>query len=128
MYRIAVLAEKENEGHKYTKHLKQLCERKGMFPRIIKYNNQESFFANLLLDAPTHALIAFSGITGLNTAERLHSLCPACRIIWFCDQDFSLHAFRLRADYFMLKPISDEELEEGLSAWFGQDGSRPLKA
>lgn len=31
--------------------------------------------------------------------------------------DFSLHAFRLRADYFLLEPVSEEAFRRGLNAW-----------
>ena len=41
----------------------------------------------------------------------------ACRMIWCSDLDFSLHAFRLRADYFLLEPVSEEAFRRGLNAW-----------
>ena len=31
--------------------------------------------------------------------------------------DFSLHAFRLRVDYFLLEPITEEAFRHGLYAW-----------
>ena len=65
----------------------------------------------------TNAVIALSGVAGLNAAEHLRSLCPACRMIWCSDLDFSLHAFRLRADYFLMKPVSEEAFQRGLNAW-----------
>ena len=42
---------------------------------------------------------------GLNAAEHLRSLYPKCGIIWCSDFDFSLHAFRLRIEYFFMKPV-----------------------
>ena len=72
---------------------------------------------NAFLTPCTNAVIALSGVAGLNTAEHLRSLCPACRIIWCSDLDFSLHAFRLRADYFLLKPVTDEAFRQGLRVW-----------
>ena len=56
-------------------------------------------------------------VEALNAAEHLRSLCPACRMIWCSDLDFSLHAFRLRADYFLMKPVSEEAFQRGLNAW-----------
>jgi len=38
-------------------------------------------------------------------------------MIWCSDLDFSLHAFRLRADYFLMKPVSEEAFQQGLNAW-----------
>ena len=59
------------------------------------------FFETSQKDAPTNAVIALSGVAGLNAAEHLRSLYPKCGIIWCSDLDFSLHVFRLRIDYFL---------------------------
>ena len=54
----------------------------------------------------------------INAAEHLRSLFPGCGIIWCSNLDFSLHAFRLRVEYFFLEPVRDDEIQEGLRAWF----------
>ena len=36
-------------------------------------------------------------------------LFPETRIIWCSELDFSLHAFRLRMDNFLLEPITEED-------------------
>ena len=117
MYRIAVLAEQEAERQRYAEQITRLCEAKGLFPQVVQYDDQERFFEAAQKDAPTNAVIALSGVAGLNAAEHLRSLCPACRMIWCSDLDFSLHAFRLRADYFLLEPVSEEAFRRGLNAW-----------
>ena len=117
MYRIAVLAEQEREALHYAEQIAQFCEEKEMFPKIEPYDDPERFFDAVRREAPTNAVIALSGVAGLNAAEHLRSLCPACRIIWCSDLDFSLHAFRLRADYFLLKPVTDEAFHQGLKVW-----------
>ena len=117
MYRIAVLAEQEREAFHYAEQIARFCGEKGMFPKIEPYDDPERFFDAVRRDAPTNAVIALSGVAGLNAAEHLRSLCPACRIIWCSDLDFSLHAFRLRADYFLLKPVTDEAFHQGLKVW-----------
>ena len=94
-----------------------VCEAKGLFPQVMQYDDQERFFETAQKEAPTNAVIALSGVAGLNAAEHLRSLCPACRMIWCSDLDFSLHAFRLRADYFLLEPVSEEAFRRGLNAW-----------
>lgn len=117
MYRIAVVAEQEREAFHYAEQIARFCGEKGMFPKIEPYDDPERFFDAVRRDAPTNAVIALSGVAGLNTAEHLRSLCPACRIIWCSDLDFSLHAFRLRADYFLLKPVTGEAFRQGLRVW-----------
>ena len=97
MYRIAVLAEEKAERQYYAEIIARFCEDKGIFPKIMQYGEQESFFEK--------------------AAEHLRSLCPTCRIIWCSDLDFSLHAFRLRADFFLLKPVSEEAFQQGLNTW-----------
>ena len=38
------------------------------------------------------------------------------------DLDFSLHAFRLRADYFLLEPVTEAALRQGFCSWLdGKD-------
>ena len=117
MHRIAVLSENEMEKQRYAEQITRFCEANGLFSQIMQYDDQERFFEIAQKDAPTNAIIALSGVAGLNAVEHLRSLCPACRIIWCSDLDFSLQAFRLRADYFMLKPIDPESLRQGLSVW-----------
>ena len=117
MHRIAVLAENEAERQGYAGQITRFCEAKGLFPQVLQYGDQEHFFETAQKGAPTNAVIALSGVAGLNAVEHLRSLCPACRIIWCSDLDFALHAFRLRADYFLLKPVSTEAFRQALHAW-----------
>lgn len=117
MYRIAVLAEQEREALHYAEQIARFCEEREMFPKIEPYDDPERFFDAVRREAPTNAVITLSGVAGLNAAEHLRSLCPACRIIWCSDLDFSLHAFRPRADYFLLKPVTDEAFHQGLKVW-----------
>ena len=117
MYHIAVLAETAAERQRYATQIEQLGRENGLSPRIVQYSEQEHFFEAAQNLMPTNAVIALSGVTGLNAAEHLRSLCPACRIIWCSELDFSLHAFRLRADYFLLKPVSTEAFRQALHAW-----------
>ena len=116
MYRIAVLAE-EAHGRHLAEQIRKFCGEKGLFPQIVRYNDQESFFEPMKREIPSNAVIALSGVTGLNAAEHLRSLSSACRMIWCSDLDFSLHAFRLRADYFLLKPISEDDFRRALNTW-----------
>ena len=46
MYRIAVLAEEKAERQYYTEIIARFCEDKGIFPKIMQYGEQESFFEN----------------------------------------------------------------------------------
>ena len=89
MYRIAVLAEQEAERQRYAEQITRFCEAKGLFPQVMQYDDQERFFETAQKEAPTNAVIALSGVAGLNAAEHLRSLCPACRMIWCSDLDFS---------------------------------------
>ena len=118
MYRIAVLAEQEAERQRYAEQITRFCESKGLFPQVVQYDDQERFFEAAQKDAPTNAVIALSGVAGLNAAEHLRSLCPVCQMIWCSDLDFSLHAFRMRIEYFFMKPVEEQKIKEGLSIWF----------
>lgn len=118
MYRIAVVADEESVGRNYETQITRFCTERGVFPQIELHTSQELFFERIQTVKPTSVVLALSGVAGLNAAEHLRSLCPNCGVIWCSDLDFSLQAFRLRVDYFLMEPITIERLREGLSVWF----------
>ena len=118
MYRIAVVADEESVGRNYETQITRFCTERGVFPQIELHTNQELFFERIQTVKPTSVVLALSGVAGLNAAEHLRSLCPNRGVIWCSDLDFSLQAFRLRVDYFLMEPITIERLREGLSVWF----------
>ena len=118
MYRIAVVADEESVGRNYETKITRFCTERVVFPQIELHTNQELFFERIQTVKPTSVVLALSGVAGLNAAEHLRSLCPNCGVIWCSDLDFSLQAFRLRVDYFLMEPITIERLREGLSVWF----------
>ncbi len=120
MYRIAVLSDHEETGQRFAEQVTRFCTEKGIFPAIELHHDQEKFFCHIGRAAPTSVIVALRGVAGLNAAEHLRQICPECGLIWCSDLDFSLHAFRLRAEYFMLLPVSEEMLREGLTVWFAQ--------
>ena len=118
MYRIAVVADEESVGRNYETQITRFCTERGVFPQIELHTSQELFFERIQTVKPTSVVLALSGVAGVNAAEHLRSLCPNCGVIWCSDLDFSLQAFRLRVDYFLMEPITIERLREGLSVWF----------
>ena len=80
--------------------------------------DQEQFFGRARKTVPAVVFLELPGVSGLNAAEHLRSLYPKCGIIWCSDLDFSLHAFRMRIEYFFMKPMEEQKIKEGLSIWF----------
>lgn len=117
MYHIAVLTKSETQETFYREQLSRFCAERGLFPRVDCYRGQEVFFEVARRNAPTNAVISLPGVDGLNAVEHLRALFPETRIIWCSELDFSLHAFRLRVDYFLLEPITEEAFRHGLYAW-----------
>ena len=117
MYRIAVLTACETQEVFYAEQLSQFCSERGLFPSIDCYREQERFFEAARKIPPANAVIALPGVDGLNAAEHLRALLPQTRIIWCSDLDFSLHAFRLRVDYFLLEPVTIDAFRQGLCVW-----------
>lgn len=122
MYRIVVLTNSEAQEVFFTEQVSQFCAECGRFPVIETFCDQEQFFETARKTPPTNAVIALPGVDGLNAVEHLRALCRNTRIIWCSDLDFSLHAFRLRVDYFLLEPITEEAFQQGLSTW--SDGKK----
>ena len=117
MYRITVLTKSEAQEKFFTEQISRFCAERSMFPKMDCYREQERFFDTARNTAPTNAVIALPGVDGLNAAEHLHTLLPKTRIIWCSELDFSLHAFRLRVDYFLLEPVTEAAFRQGLSIW-----------
>jgi len=118
VYRIGVLTDKKNNGETYAKMISDYCITQKLFPLLETYQNQEVFFKEIQSNVPDIVLLVLPGVDGLNAAEHLHSLFPECGIIWCSDLDFSLHAFRLRVEYFFMEPVNELKIQEGLKAWF----------
>ena len=117
VYRIGVLAEEKKEGQEYEKRIRAFCSVRGIFPELKTFWSQETFFEQIQKSEPTSVFLALHGVAGLNAAEHLRSLYPRCGMIWCSDLDFSLHAFRLRVEYFFKEPIDEETFEEGMTVW-----------
>lgn len=122
VYRIAILTRSEAQGELLVEQISRFCDERGLFPDLEQYRDQEWFFEAARKMPLTNAVIALPGVDGLNAVEHLRALCPRTRIIWCSDLDFSLHAFRLRVDYFLLEPITEEAFQQGLSTW--SDGKK----
>lgn len=121
VYRIAVWAEDESKGRDYARRIACICRAQGVFPIMEWHAEPEQRFASW----PTRVFLALPGVDGLNAAEHLRALSPNCGLIWCSDLNFSLHAFRLRADYFLMEPVTDEKLQEALAVWFGRENEMP---
>ena len=118
MYRIAVLTDLKHEGEHYAKVINDYCINQKLFPLLETYQNQEVF-----LKRYKHMYRYCTSCTTWSRwtqcgKKHLRSLFPGCGIIWCSNLDFSLHAFRLRVEYFFLEPVRDDEIQEGLRAWF----------
>ena len=57
--------------------------------------------------------INMRGMGGLALAERILELCPKCKIV-FCTgyEEYAIPAFKLHASGYLLKPISDEDVQK----------------
>lgn len=117
MYHIAILVDNRSLGQRLTNWTKHFCNEHGRFPIIELHEDLEIFYSTLKKAKPSGVIVALSGVSGLNASEHLRSLCPDCGLIWCSDLDFSLYAYRLRAEYFIKSPLSDTELYEGLYLW-----------
>ena len=117
MYCIAILTDQEQEGQNCAEYIRNYCTEKKVFPLIEIYQDQERFLGRTRKTVPAVVFLALPGVSGLNAAEHLRSLYPGCGVIWCSDLDFSLHAFRLRVEYFFMEPVDEQKIREGFSVW-----------
>ncbi len=126
MYRIAILADTKERGSQLAGWVEKAGRGYGMFPLVFTYEDSEQFFNMAQEMEPDGAVIDLPGVAGLDAAEHLRSLCPGCGLFWCSDLDFSLQAYRLRAEYFLLGPACEEEFKKGLSLWFEGHGRKTV--
>ncbi len=124
MRRIVILA--DDSGRQISEWTKRFCAQHGLFPAVELHEDSKGFYDAVKKGEPSGVIIALSGVAGLNAAEHLRSLCPDCGLIWCSDLDFSLHAYRLRANYFIKAPPTAEQLCEGLSIWLNRQSLHSL--
>lgn len=117
MYRIAILLKNEILGRQLVDWTKQFYKEQGKFPLVEMYQDSQQFFKLIKDGEFDGVIVGLPGVEGLNVVEHLRSLVPDCHLLWCSDLDFSLHAYRLRVEYFILNPVTDEELRRGLSCW-----------
>lgn len=122
MYRIAVLSGNQTGEQQLAHWIREFCGANGIFPRIDVYEDMEQFYRDWKIKSPCAVIVDLPGVAGLNEVEHIRSLCRECGLIWCSDLDFSLQAFRLRVDYFLLAPITEPALREGISLWIGRRG------
>lgn len=115
MYHIAILADNNNLGRQLAKWSKCFCTEQNLYPVVELFIDSELFYKAMKETKPDGVIVALYGVAGLNASEHLRSLCPDCGLIWCSDLDFSLQAYRLRAEYFFKTPPTNEEFCEGLS-------------
>ena len=117
MCHIAILAGDGAARARLRRWTEEVCAARGLFVPAEAPEALESYYYRAL-DAPPLAVVAaLPGVAGLNAAEHIRRLCPACGLVWFSDLDFALQAYRLRADYFSTGPPGRAELAEGLGRW-----------
>lgn len=117
MYHIAILTDNNNLGHQLAEWTKCFCSGQDFYPVVELFTDSELFFESIKKAKPDGVIVALFGVAGLNASEQLRSLCPECGLIWCSDLDFSLQAYRLRAEYFFKAPPTNEEFCKGLSLW-----------
>lgn len=115
MYHIAILSDNPNLGQQLAEWTKCFCTGQDFYPVVELFMDTELFFKAIQNAKPDGVIMVLYGVAGLNASEQLRSLCPECGLIWCSDLDFSLQAYRLRAEYFIKAPPTNEELCEGLS-------------
>lgn len=113
MYRIAVLTNSRAQGSFLGRADLAVLRQALFISQNGLYHDQESFFEAARCEPLTNAVIALPGVDRLNAVEHLRALCPQTRVIWCSSLNFSLHAFRLRVDYFLLEPVTEAALRQG---------------
>lgn len=117
MDRIAVISPSPSKSIRLCRQMARCLAEMGYFPLLEIPEDLEAFYYAMRASPPDGILLVMDGIAGLNTAEHLRHLGPDCTMIWCCDLDFSLQAYRLRVDYFIQGNPTEESLRQGILCW-----------
>ena len=120
MYRIAVLTQSPALRAQLRRQVEACLSPMGCFPQLDAPEELEPFYYAMRASPPDGVVLAMDGVAGLNAAEHLRRLSTDCAIIWSCDLDFSLQAYRLKVDYFVKGELTEEALSEGLCRWLNR--------
>lgn len=120
MRRVAVLSPSPALTTRLRRQVTRQLALMGCFPQLDAPEDLERYYYAMRASPPDGVVLAMDGVAGLNAAEHLRRLSPDCAIIWSCDLDFSLQAYRLKVDYFVKGELTEEALWEGLCRWLDQ--------
>lgn len=115
MDRIVILADEQADAKQIREMAGKYYAGEKKMPYIETYDDSDVFFREIQRKKPYAAIVAVRGIPGLNAAEHTKALCPECKLIWCSDMEFSLQAYRIRAVYFLMYPLREDELAAGLA-------------
>lgn len=107
---IALYCDDTQNGEKVKNQIALLCDT----PVHVFTNNRE-FITAVKSRPDLIMLIMQKGATSTETAMSAVEHNPTGKLIWFCDLDFALLSFRLKAAYFGLLPVTDDKLKAALS-------------
>lgn len=117
---VAVLSPSPALSARLQRQVAQQLARMGCFPQLDVPEDLERYYYAMRASPPDGVVLAMDGVAGLNAAEHLRRLSPHCAMIWGCDLDFSLQAYRLKVDYFVKGELTEAALWEGLCRWLDQ--------
>jgi len=113
-----ILAADQQTRNDLTNWTRDACAGWGLFSEITAPEDTKAYLRDPPPRPPRLVILALPGVDGLNSAQELRALCPDTGLIWCCDLDFSLQAYRLEADYFFLmESLSREMLKTSLDRW-----------
>ena len=93
------------------------CTRPGRSGRAepVPFSAQEDFFSSLLSGRCRAAVIALGDSSGFLAARRLRELDRNCPILVIDDTErYALQCIRIHVTGFLVRPVSDEQLERSL--------------
>lgn len=107
---IALYCDNTQSGEKVKKQIALLCD-----TPVCLFTNRMEFITAVKSRPDLVMLIMQKGATSTETAMSAREHNPKGKLIWFCDLDFALLSFRLKAAYFGLLPVADDKLKTALS-------------
>lgn len=107
---ITLYCDNKNICEKAKKQIATLCS-----VPVRSFANTRDFITAITGRPDLIMLIIQEGTTSTETAMLAKEWNPDGKLLWFCDLDFALLSFRLKAIYFGLIPVENEKLKTALS-------------
>ncbi len=92
--------------------ISKICQLNNSNPHSFVHTNDTDRFLEMLISEKPHLIIVLSnGACGMERVITARNICVDTPLFWVSDdKNFGVQSYRLKCDYFLVKPVTPEKL------------------